>query len=106
MKIGMIVGSLVASQKDPGLAGLRFQIVRPVSVENEMANDYVVAIDAVGAGEGDYVLYAGGSSARQTEQTENRPVDAVIMAIVDTWDIHGQVKYSKAEESESSASNG
>lgn len=96
MKIGLIVGTLVASQKDPGLSGLRLQIVRPVSVHNVPAADYVVAVDAVGAGVGDTVLYAGGSSARQTVQTDGRPVDAVIMAIVDTWEVDGQIAYDRA----------
>lgn len=100
MKIGLIVGSLVASQKDPGLTGLRLQIVRPVSVHNQIGQDYVVAVDAVGAGVGDYILYAGGSSARQTVQTEGRPIDAVIMAIVDTWEVDGQVAYDRSHSSQ------
>ncbi len=57
----------------------------------------VVAVDAVGAGEGEYVLYASGSSARQTAVTDKRPVDAVVMAIVDSWDIEGDEKYRKGD---------
>jgi microcompartment protein CcmK/EutM len=56
---------------------------------------YVVANDAVGCGVGEYVLYASGSSARQTEVTKDRPCDAVIMAIVDSWEIGGADKYEK-----------
>lgn len=96
MKIGKIVGTLVASQKDPGLEGLRFQVLKNVSVDGTVKDDYVVAVDAVGAGVGEYVLYAGGSSARQTTATDKRPVDAVIMAIVDTWEVGGEVKYEKS----------
>jgi microcompartment protein CcmK/EutM len=55
----------------------------------------VVAADAVGAGVGEVVLYATGSSARQTEMTKDRPCDAVIMAIVDTWEIGGTEVYRK-----------
>jgi len=55
----------------------------------------VVAADAVGAGIGEYVLYASGSSARQTTVTDKRPCDAVIMAIVDMWEVDGEVRYRK-----------
>jgi microcompartment protein CcmK/EutM len=58
----------------------------------------VVAVDAVGAGEGEIVLYASGSSARQTELTRDRPVDAVVMAIVDSWDVGGEERYHKGRE--------
>jgi microcompartment protein CcmK/EutM len=52
-------------------------------------------VDAVGAGPDDIVLYASGSSARQTVQTEGKPCDAVIMAIVDSWDLGGENVYEK-----------
>ena len=55
----------------------------------------VIAVDAVGAGVGEVVLYASGSSARQTTITQNRPVDATIMAIVDTFEVGGEVRYRK-----------
>jgi microcompartment protein CcmK/EutM len=57
----------------------------------------VVAADVVGAGVGEYVLYATGSSARQTVATDNRPCDAVVMAIVDNWEVQGETKYLKNE---------
>ncbi len=57
-----------------------------------------MAADAVGAGLGEVVLYASGSSARQTRLTDKRPCDAVIMAIVDTLEVDGEVKYDKARE--------
>ena len=57
---------------------------------------YVVAVDAVGAGVGEVVLYATGSSARQTVQTHERPCDAVIMAIVDQWEVGGKEVWRKA----------
>ena len=50
-------------------------------------------VDAVQAGIGDVVMYATGSSARQTVMTDQKPCDAVLMAIVDTWEVGGQVKY-------------
>lgn len=72
-------------------------VVRRLTIDNQEADGYVVAADAVGAGLGEVVLYATGSSARQTRLTHQRPNDAVIMAIVDTWEVDGQVKYVKDE---------
>jgi len=95
MKIGLIVGTVVASQKEPNLEGMRLLILKNVTVDGQVQDDYVVAVDAVGAGVGEHVLYAGGSSARQTTVTHNRPVDAVIMAIVDSWEVGGVEKYRK-----------
>lgn len=95
MLIGRVVGTLVSDQKDPKLAGMTFLVVRPLDIEGRDSAGYVVAADAVGAGVGDVVLYAAGSSARQTEITDRRPVDTVIMAIVDLWEVGGAVKYRK-----------
>lgn len=94
MLIGEVVGTVVATQKDEKLAGLKFQVVREVDEGNRPTGKYVVAIDAVGAGHGDRVLYASGSSARQTKATEGRPADAVIMAIIDSWDVDGSTVYA------------
>jgi microcompartment protein CcmK/EutM len=70
-------------------------LVRQVDAEGRDAGGYVVAADAVGAGVGEVVLYASGSSARNTEATRDRPCDAVIMAIVDTWEVDGREVYRK-----------
>ena len=95
MLLGRVTGTLVASQKEPLMEGLTFLVVRQIGVDNADAGGYVVAVDAVGAGVGEVVMYASGSSARQTGVTQNRPCDAVIMAIVDTWEVDGDVKYRK-----------
>jgi len=95
MLLGRVVGTLVASRKDEKLEGFKFLVVRRLNVENEEAGDYVIAADAVQAGIGDVVMYATGSSARQTVVTDKRPCDAVIMAVVDTWEVNGVVKYQK-----------
>ncbi len=91
MKMGRVVGAVVASRKDEKLLGLKLLLVKDLDVELEMDDSYVVAVDVVGAGAGEVVLYATGSSARQTPQTDGRPVDAVIMAIVDEYDTGGEV---------------
>jgi hypothetical protein len=71
----------------------------PEDADGQPKGAYVVAFDAVGAGDGEVVLYVTGSSARQTPTTENRPADATIFAIVDTWEVGSAVKYEKSNES-------
>jgi microcompartment protein CcmK/EutM len=93
MLLGKVIGTVVATRKDEKLAGLKLLVVRQLSVDGQESANYVVAIDAVGAGVGEVVLYASGSSARQTTVTDQRPCDAVIMAIVDTWEVDGAVRY-------------
>ena len=95
MLLGRVTGTVVASQKEPLMEGLTFLLVRQLAVDNTEANNYVVAVDSVGAGVGEVVMYASGSSARQTSVTQNKPCDAVVMAIVDTWEIDGETVYRK-----------
>ena len=95
MLLGRVVGTLVATRKEATLDGLKFLVVQRLTIENELETGYVVAADAVGAGIGEVVMFATGSSARQTVLTDKRPCDAVIMAIVDTWEVDGQEKYRK-----------
>jgi microcompartment protein CcmK/EutM len=90
-----VTGTVVASKKEPLMDGLTLLVVRQIGVDNTDGNGYVVAVDAVGAGIGEVVMYASGSSARQTGVTQNRPCDAVVMAIVDTWDVDGETIYTK-----------
>jgi microcompartment protein CcmK/EutM len=95
MLLGRVAGTLVASRKEETLEGLKFLVLRHIDVDDSETGGYVVAADAVGAGVGEVVLYATGSSARQTRFTKDRPCDAVIMAIVDTWEVGGEVRYRK-----------
>jgi len=95
MLLGKVVGTVVASRKDEKLEGFKFLVVRRLTVDNEETTEYVVAADAVQAGVGDVVLYATGSSARQTVLTDKRPCDAVVMAVVDTWEVNGRVRFQK-----------
>ncbi|NNF53078.1 MAG: EutN/CcmL family microcompartment protein [Acidimicrobiales bacterium] len=95
MLLGRVTGTVVASQKEPLMEGLTFLLIRQLAVDNTEANSYVVAVDSVGAGVGEVVMYASGSSARQTSVTQNKPCDAVVMAIVDTWEIDGETVYRK-----------
>lgn len=95
MLLGKIVGTLVASRKEPSMEGFKFMVLRQLNVEGEETGGYVVAVDSVGAGTGEVVLYATGSSARQTTATRDRPCDAVVMAIVDSWEIGGEDVFRK-----------
>jgi microcompartment protein CcmK/EutM len=96
MVLGKVIGTLVASRKEPTLDGLKLLVVRACDVDGKATGGTAVAVDAVGAGLGEVVLYCAGSSARQTTVTQNRPVDATIMAIVDEISVDGQPRYSKA----------
>ena len=87
MILGKVVGTVWATRKDEELVGMKFQIVKHVDLEYKLKDTFVVAVDTVQAGVGDIVLFCSGSSARQTTLTKNKPVDAVIMAVVDKIDI-------------------
>ena len=95
MLLGRVAGTMVASRKEASLEGLKLLVVRHLDVEGGDLGSFVVAADAVGAGVGEVVLVATGSSARQTEATRDRPCDAVVMAIVDTWEVGGAEKFRK-----------
>jgi microcompartment protein CcmK/EutM len=95
MLLGRVVGTVVSTNKEAELSGLKLLLVRGADVEGNPTGSLVVAIDAVGAGVGEVVLYASGSSARQTKVTQNRPVDATIMAIVDAIEHEGRQTYTK-----------
>lgn len=87
MLLGRVAGTVLATRKDERLVGAKFLIVKQLGLDMEEKEDFVIAIDNVGAGKGDIVLVANGSSARQVEFTENKPVDSVVMAIVDKLDV-------------------
>ena len=95
MFLGRVIGTVVASRKEASMEGLKFLVIRQLDVEGKDSSAYVVAVDAVGAGVGEVVMFATGSSARQTELTDKRPCDAVVMAIVDEWDVGQTQRYRK-----------
>lgn len=99
MKLGRIVGTVVSTRKDEKIEGLKLYVVRDLTMGLEDKQSFVIAADTVGAGLDEVVLYATGSSARQTRVTDNRPTDAAVMAIVDLIDIDGELVYDKHAES-------
>jgi microcompartment protein CcmK/EutM len=98
MHLARVLGRVVSTHKDESIEGFKLLLLGQAGSDGELTGGVVVAVDAVGAGEGEYVLYASGSSARQTRLTDAKPVDAVIMAIVDSWDVEGETRYRKGRD--------
>jgi microcompartment protein CcmK/EutM len=95
MQLARVVGTVVATLKEESMQGIKLLVVRPLDEEGRESGNAIVSADAVGAGPGEVVLIAAGSSARQTVVTDKRPVDSVVMAIVDSWYVADAVKYQK-----------
>ncbi|MCE9626370.1 MAG: EutN/CcmL family microcompartment protein [Candidatus Eisenbacteria bacterium] len=96
MILAKVLGTVVSTRKDPALSGLKLLLAREVDASFKPAGNQVVAVDAVGAGVGELVLIAAGSSARLTDATKDRPVDHVICGIVDTVEVAGKDVYVKS----------
>jgi ethanolamine utilization protein EutN len=84
MILGRVVGTIVATRKDPRLEGFKLLIVKPVAPDGKDESGYVIAVDTVGAGSKETVIVVSGSSARMAEGCKDKPVDASIVGIVDT----------------------
>ena len=98
MQFARVIGNVVCTRKDDKLTGTKLLMIQPVSADGEPKGNQLVAIDAVGAGEGELVLIVSGSSARQTKRTEGNPVDATVMAIVDFIERDGKVIFKKSAD--------
>ena len=96
MFLARVIGNVVSTHKFVKLTGRKLLVVEPVDFSKQKSNGSpIVAVDSVGAGEGEIVLVVQGSSARLTETTADSPVDATIMAIIDYIDIEGARTFSK-----------
>ena len=95
MLIGKVIGTVIATKKDPELEGLKLLLIKGADLDGTTNGPLLVAADAIGAGVGELILYAAGSSARQTVQTKDRPVDHVVMAIIDQIEVDGSIRWSK-----------
>jgi microcompartment protein CcmK/EutM len=98
MLMGKVVGTVVATHKDEGMTGFKLLVVQNVDLTMKLTSSYVVATDSVGAGLGEVVIVVQGSSARLTDTTKNKPVDAAVICIVDTIDVDGKLIYEKGHE--------
>ena len=100
MFLAKVEGSVVATKKDPSMAGRKLLLLRPQLVDDKDASRFragvntIVAVDSVGAGVGEMVLFCQGSSARLAPNLKECPVDAVIIGIVDTVDVFGKEIFS------------
>jgi ethanolamine utilization protein EutN len=93
MFLAKVIGNVVATQKSPEFQGMKLLLLQPyINRENELvaSGSSIVAVDSVGAGLGECVLFTQGSSARLTHNTKGAPVDAVIVGIVDSVEVNGQ----------------
>ena len=95
MLIAKVVGTTVSTIKDEKIIGQKLLVVRQTDENGDPFGKPYVAVDTVNAGVGDLVLTASGSSARQTTITKDRPVDAVIMAMIDSLEVDGKVTFRK-----------
>jgi len=96
MFLAKVEGSVVATKKDPSMGGRKLLLLRPQLVDDKDPTKFrpgantIVAVDSVGAGVGEMVLFCQGSSARLAPNLKDAPVDAVIIGIVDTVDVLGK----------------
>ena len=95
MLISLVIGNTVSTIKDPTLTGRKLLILRQTDINGKPIGKPYVAVDTLDAGVGDLVLTAHGSSGRMTELTKNKPVDAVIMAVIDHLQVSGETVYTR-----------
>lgn len=95
MEIARVIGTTISTIKDEKVRGSKLLIVRQTNETGEIVGKAYVAVDLVDAGVGDLVLTGQGSSARQTYQTKDCPVDAVVMAVIDHLEVDGEVVFRK-----------
>jgi len=98
MTLARVVGTVVSAQRADGIANPVYLLVERCNQHGAGKQDFLVAIDMMGAKQGEVVLLSTGSSARQTELTDDKPIDAVIIGIIETIDERGAVTYQKGRE--------
>lgn len=98
MQIARVFGTVTSTQKEPSLRGIKFLVLQLLDDDGQILPGYEVAADNVGAGIGEWVLVSHGSAARQVSGSEQRPVDAAVIAIIDTVSVETGLLYSKREQ--------
>ena len=98
MQITKVRGTVVSTQKDPSLRGVKLLLLQLVDEEGRALAKYEVAADNVGAGVDEWVLFSRGSAARQILGSEERPLDAAVIAIIDTVRVEDRLVYSKKDQ--------
>jgi microcompartment protein CcmK/EutM len=105
MLLGRVIGTVWATRKDEKLEGMKLLVVRQLDLEYKPMPQFLIAVDTVQAGVGEVVLVCQGSSARQTKQTEKRPVDAVVMAVVENVSVKDTAELEKSYQKRLAAVN-
>jgi ethanolamine utilization protein EutN len=101
MFVALVTGSVVATQKTESMTGHKLLVVEPYRLDEKMRSTLVstgrtfIAVDTLGAGEGQFVLVTQGSSARLTPETKSLPIDAVVIGLVDTVRVEGKEVFSR-----------
>ena len=95
MIFGKVTGTVVSTRKSDSITGTKYLLVQLCSRKEKLSDSYLVALDLVGAGPGEMVILSQGSSARQSELTYQKPIDAVIVGIVDLVEEKGSTVYRK-----------
>ena len=95
MILGRVTGTVVSTRRNDSMPQVRYLLVESCSTEGALLGDSLVAVDPLGAGPAEIVLVSQGSSARQTSDTDKKPVDAVVVGIVDLVETRGKVVYRK-----------
>ncbi|MDZ8221958.1 MULTISPECIES: EutN/CcmL family microcompartment protein [unclassified Nostoc] len=98
MQVAKVRGTVVSTQKDPSLRGVKLLLLQLVDEDGNILPKYEVAADTVGAGVDEWVLVSRGSAARQVIGNEQRPLDAVVVAIIDTIHVEDRLIYSKKDQ--------
>ena len=98
MLIAKVRGTVVSTHKEPSLRGAKLLLVQYIDEEGNLLPKYEVAADNVGAGVSEWVLVSRGGAARQVEGNQSRPLDALVVAIIDTVSIDNRVLYSKKDQ--------
>lgn len=98
MQVAKVRGTVVSTQKEPSLRGVKFLLVQILDDEGQPLPTYEVAADNVGAGIDEWVLVSRGSAARQVPGSENRPIDAAVIAIIDTVSVDNRALYNKGTQ--------
>jgi len=103
MYLAKVIGSVVSTQKDASMTGRKLLLVRPMLIDPKNPGKFkpgantIVAVDTLGAGEGELVMFAQGSSARQADGLKQLPVDAAIVGLVDTVSVLGKTTYEASK---------
>lgn len=98
MQIAKVRGTVVSTVKEPGLRGVKFLLLQFLDENGNLLPNYEVAGDNVGAGRDEWVLVSRGSAARQVGESDRRPIDAMVVGIIDTVSVDNHILYSKKDQ--------